>query len=806
MIDNNPIYTPSYQVYPDEKFDPSQIRRLALRYLRYWPLFIISIILLLAGTYFYNRYTTPRYSSQMTLMVKAEKKGTLEEVAEGLKGSSAASGSQSLENEIEILQSRSMAEATLRRLDFGVSYFSVGKFGSREMYLDRPFTVVIDSLHPQLLNATFKVKVLSSNHFHIESDVQHAYSFDPLKQESLANPVGFKAGNYQFGQYIEGPSYKFKLAPIFPAAGAEYTFYFNSLLDLAGHYAGSVWISPTNRSTTILRLSMEGTVPTKIVAYLNKLAETYIDKGLQEKSQMAAKAFTFIDEQLKITRDSLEQVESQLQQFRSKHRVMESTSEGQSALSRMQVLEKDKVGVDMKLQYFAYLQKYLQENPNPQELIVPTAMGVEAPELQTLIANLITLYTEQQELRLSTREENPYFRSLLQNIKSTKLAIEENIRNNVNLLKLQQQNLAGQISKADKQIVQLPGVERDLVNIRRKFTINETIYNYLLEKRAESGITKASKTPDQMILDRAISAYPVYPNTRRNYMFALLMGIGLPLGLLVIRDYFNDKITDVKDLQRGTQLPVLGIIPHNKYGKGLVAVEHPRSVVAESFRTLRSSLQYIASQKNHKRIMVTSGVSGEGKSFTAANLAASLATGGKKTCLLGLDLRRPRVQEEFSNVTLPGGQGLSTYLAGMSAEMDLVISSGIPNLDLIFSGPIPPNPSELLLGQNMIQLINRLEQYYDYVVMDTAPLGLVSDSLDLIHLSDVVIYMVRQGYSPRQTLDDLHAIKAQRNIKNLFLVLNDVALTGYNYGYGNKYGRGYYEEDSEKPARRKKNS
>jgi capsular exopolysaccharide synthesis family protein len=271
----------------------------------------------------------------------------------------------------------------------------------------------------------------------------------------------------------------------------------------------------------------------------------------------------------------------------------------------------------------------------------------------------------------------------------------------------------------------------------------------------------------------------------------------------MVRDYFNDKITDIKDLQRGTQIPVLGIIPHHTYEKGLVAMEHPRSMVAESFRTLRSSLQYIASQKNHKRIMITSGVSGEGKSFTAANLAASLARGGKKTCLLGVDLRRPRVQEEFPNLDLHNGQGLSTYLAGMSASQDLIVPSGVPDLDIIVSGPVPPNPSELLLSQNMAQLISRLEQHYDYVIMDTAPLGLVSDSLDLLHLSDVVIYLVRQGYSPRQTLEDLHAIRQQRDIKNLFLILNDVELASSSYGYMKKYGKGYYEEYSEKPAKQK---
>jgi capsular exopolysaccharide synthesis family protein len=803
-MDNNPVYSPTYQVYPTEKLDSSKITRLVLGYLRYWPLFLVSAVMFVVGAYFYNRYTIPRYSSSMTLMVKAEKKGTLEEVAEGLKGSTGTSGGQSLDNEMEILRSRSMAEATLRGLDFGVSYFSIGKFGSRELYLDRPFTVVVDSLHPQLLNAIFTVKVLSDSHYKIDCDLQGAYPFDPAQQKWVSRPVNFAAKSYRYGEYVEGSAYRFKLEPVSLSPGAEYKFFLRSLLDLAGEYSGAVWVSPTNRSTSILRLSMEGTVPDKIVIYLNTLAQAYIDKGLEDKSQMATKTFMFIDEQLKITQDSLMRVEDQLQQFRSKHRVMESTSEGRSALAMTEALEKEKVAVDMKLQYFAYLQKYLKENADPHDLIVPTAMGVDAPELQELINSLITLYMQQQELSLSAREENPYFRSLLQNVKSTKQAILENISNNVNLLQMQRRNLLGQIAKADKQVTQLPGVERDLVNIKRKFTINETIYNYLLEKRSESGITKASKTPDQVILDQAIYAGQVYPNTKRNYTLAFLIGLALPLCFILVRDYFNNKIADIKDLQRATHIPILGIIPHNKHGNGIVTIEHSRSLVAESFRTLRSSLQYIASQKNHKRIMITSGISGEGKSFTAANLAASLARGGKKTCLMGLDLRRPRVQEEFTHINLTSGQGLSTYLAGISADNELIISSGIPNLDLILSGPVPPNPSELLMSQNMAQLINRLEQHYDYVIMDTAPLGLVSDSLDLLHLSDVVIYLVRERYSPRQTLDDLRAIREQREIKNLFLILNDVELASSKYGYMKKYGKGYYEDDVKKLPRRQK--
>jgi tyrosine-protein kinase Etk/Wzc len=391
------------------------------------------------------------------------------------------------------------------------------------------------------------------------------------------------------------------------------------------------------------------------------------------------------------------------------------------------------------------------------------------------------------------------------------MSLNENVRNIVQVSKISQKELDRRLSEIQSEVGSLPETERQLLNIQRKFNVNDRIYTFLLEKRAEAAISKASNIPSNSILDRARKASMVYPKPSMNFTIAFLIGLLLPVLIILIRDYFDDKIHSRADIESLTDVPILGVISHSTEKYNTIVISRPKSIIAETFRSLRTNLQFIAAEKDKRVFTITSTLSGEGKTFTAINMASIFALSGKKTLLLSCDLRKPKLYDDFN---LNNEKGMTTYLVGRCSVNDIVQSSGYEFLDIVTSGPVPPNPSELLESKRMNELMEEMRQEYDFIVIDSPPVGLVTDAVFLMKQSDANIYVVRQNYSSKHAMSTLNDLVRSTGLKNITIAVNDVDFTdraygrtgygyGYGYGYGNEYGY-YYGGENEGKKKSKK--
>ncbi|HEY4787549.1 MAG TPA: polysaccharide biosynthesis tyrosine autokinase, partial [Bacteroidales bacterium] len=385
-------------------------------------------------------------------------------------------------------------------------------------------------------------------------------------------------------------------------------------------------------------------------------------------------------------------------------------------------------------------------------------------------------------------------------INELRQSVLKNIDNLIYASKLSLQDIDKRIDDITKTGNKLPEAQRKLIGYERKFKLNDALYTYLLTKRSETQIAKASYLPDNEVLDEASTDEfrMVYPNTHRNYLIALLLGLGVPAAFLLLREYFNTKVQADEDIEKVTDFPILGHVVRNKETSRSVVTDYPMSLTAESIRAIRTNFQFVAKAQEHNTIVLTSSIKGEGKSFTALNIALSLGLNDKKTVLINFDLRRPRLQDYLGVES--EDKGLSAYLSGNADLDEIILSTKFSNLDAIMAGVIPPNPMELIAGQRTKVLFEELKNRYDYILVDTPPIGMVADALLLLNYSDVNIFIVRQNYTLKKVLAQLMQTLKKRGINNMNIVLNDIRLDHrygmYNYGYAYNYGYGYIDENS----------
>jgi tyrosine-protein kinase Etk/Wzc len=764
------------------------VKAFFFKYLPYWPFFLLSVLLSLTVAYFSNRYATPIYSINSTLLLKdAKGASTPNDFLQGLQSFKVA---QNLQNEIGILSSRSMAEATLKKLDFSISYFSDGNVKNTEIFNDIPIRVDIDSTHTQLWGQLFELTILNSQQFEIGLEKEKNI-FGSFSASNSFLP--FQSGKFNFGEYIEGGGYRFKIEKtnFFDQRKKGLQFKLNSLESLVNNYAGRVRVAPISKASSIVSLTLDSSIPSKDISYLNKFSETYINMGLMEKNLIARNTINFINEQLNGVSDSLDSVEDRLQQFRTANRSIDLTEAGTQVFQKLSALESRMEVQRLKLKYYSYLLEYISKNRDLKEIVAPSVLEIEDNVTTNLVGKLIELYAQRNSIAYTATDENPYIPELDSRIKALTQTLEENVRNAIKSVQLEAGEINNRVRIAEGDLSRLPKTERALVSIKRKFSLNENLYVYLLQKRAEAGIAKASNLPDSRIIDEARVASLIYPKPSRNYTMALVIGFLIPIGLLFAKEYLNDTITSREELERLTKIPILGVVMHNRKPTNLVISSNPKSAVSETFRSLRSNLQYIASDLDRKVILITSGISGEGKTFCAINLATVLALSGKKTLLVGVDLRKPRIFNDFG---LSNEVGLSTYLIGQANKQQVIQPTHIDDLDVITAGPLAPNPTELLMTKRFGDFVKELKSEYENIVFDSPPLGLVADSFELLKYTDVTLYVVRQNYTSKGILSTINNLYSKGNISNVSIVLND--FSGQNtYGYGYGYGYGYYDDD-----------
>ena len=743
-----------------------------------WYWFASVLFISVSIAYGINRYSQKIFSVSSTLLIKDDQNGGISNIATSvIPGGDIFKSQQNLKNEIEILKSYSLNYRVMKELkSFHVVYFGVGRRGIVEkmMYETCPFVVVYDSLELEPKGTKVSVSILNEKQVRIE--LNGAINFDTVSnfgERFLRNGFDFIINKRYPGNLVYSKS-----------SSNNYYFYFTNPGILANQYRAKLSVVPRDKDASLVTLSVSGFVPEQEADYLNMLMRVYIDYGLEFKKKIADQTIAFINVQLEKISDSLELAAKKLESFRQENKFIDLKDEVTTLQGRVEKGNVEKSEFELQMQYYNYLSEYIKIKDADGTIISPSVIGITDNVLLGLINRLSTLQHQKVELVFNIMDNQPAIEQIDKQISETKEALRENIKNCIASLDLSKSETEKKITLNETEMGKLPSIEKRFVNIQRQFDLNNSIYTYLLEKRAESGIAQASTLPDNRTIDFAQSRGIIKPKTKNNLIIALVLGLLFPAAALSLIDFLNNKVIDKKDVIRKTKVPVIGYISHSDSKNEIPVVEKPASSLSESFRSIRTALKYYVKENKVVVIAVSSTITAEGKTFISINLAAIIAMLGKKVLLIGLDLRKPRINRVFEFDDSPG---MSTYLSGNCAYEEIIKKTQVGNLFYAPSGPVPPNPAELIETDQMKKFMQRAKKEYDFIIFDTPPVAIVTDALLLAEYADINLFIVRQRYTSLNTIDLIEQLNIHGELKNMAIVLNDISVSGY-YGYGIRYG------------------
>jgi capsular exopolysaccharide synthesis family protein len=777
----------------DEDRDSINFKQTLLKYLKYWPFLAASLSVAILAAFVLNQYTPNHYKIQSKFLIQEEANPMNLFNFSTIGSSGVLPKGEKFANETIMLKSRSVAEVVLDQLNFDVEYYEEGLLTNKEIYSKTPVKAEVDWTHPQLVNGYLRISWSDSLTYNLTLIDPEYVQFSPtedqfpiIERPSLAND------QFPFSEWVDMPFAKFRIYLTNSEKQGSVLLKFRDRESLILEYTGDlVQILPTDKNSTILAFSIETTQPVKGRDYLNTLMDVFLDNELEEKNRMARNTVDFINSQLSGIADSLNYTENKLEKFRSSHRTYNITTEGSTIFEKLSELEKALSEENYKRDYYQNLQDYLVREEYT-EIVVPSGLGIEDPVLNQLIGELIRLQSDKSRFLATQTPSSPTVLEVNRKIKDLTTSIKE-VLNNVNRnTSLLISDLEKRISKIENQFGRLPQTEQDLLNIKRRYSLNETLYTFLLQRRAEAAITLASNTPSNKIVEKAaLNFIPMILKPLLNYFLAVLLGTLFPIAVIVLQEIFSTKIKDIKELEQQLAVPVLGTIPQNKKYSTLVVLHHPKAGITEAFRALRTNIHFLLPKEKSLVVMITSTIAGEGKTFCAINLASVYSIGGKKTLLIGCDLHKAF---RFQDLQVSNAVGLSTYLSQEVDELPSVIQSTIyPNLSVLSPGPVPPNPSELLISTRFENLMEELKRTYEIIVLDSSPMGLTNETVYLTGMADLTLLILRQNYSDKAFVDDINSLRDKKGLRNIFVAFNDVQekdLHHHGYGYG------YYDEDS----------
>jgi tyrosine-protein kinase Etk/Wzc len=760
-----------------------------------WYFLLSGVIFGLGVAYLYNKITLPKYDVSSSILIKDYENSFERQSSELFSGFGIFAGAKKFQNELQVLKSRPLIRNAINNLDFQISYFNRTRFNKKELYKNSPFIVVLNQNYPQPVGLEFDVEIMDDNTFRIKakSDEADLYSF--TTGDIIQEIKDFKVDETgYFGNVIKSDHFSFKLIlnknfSFNEFKSNKFSFIINDLDGLAKAYENALKVEKIDIEASVAQISLETTVPAKDIDFINSLTSEYLTKDQEEKIHASVKTIEYIDNQLGSISDSLRRAELNLQKFQTSNRVMDISVKSGRVYNQLQDLEREKGNMVIKYKYYQYINEYFEKNKELSDLIAPSSMGIEDPLLNNLIEELTKLNTERTSLVENNQAKSPYLKQINIKIDNLKNTIAENIKYVINTTDIALRDLNTRINRLNSEINKLPKTERELLGYERKFNLNNTIYTYLLEKRAEAQITKASYMPGAEVIEPAeiTGEGPEAPKKNINYILGVLLGFILPFTVLRIRDVLQNKITENTNIEKLTNIPILGQIYTNNKKVNLIVQNFPKSHIAESFRITRTSLNYFIDNNDCSILVITSSFGQEGKSFISINLAASLASIEKRVVILGFDLRKPKVYERLN---IKNDVGISSFLINQAGFEDIIQHTNIENLDTITSGPIPPNPSELIASSRTNDLFSFLKNHYDYIIVDTPPVGLLSDTYVLMDKADLNIYVVRQNQTPKREFQSIIKDLKDKNFKNLCLIVNDIPLVKKS-----KYGYEYYEEN-----------
>ena len=768
------------------------IQELLFRYLIHWPWFVISIIICIACAWGYLRLTTPIYNISATVLIKDEKKGggasmssDLEKM--GLEGF--VSSSSNVDNEIEVLRSKSLAREVVNNLGLFVTYMDEDEFPSKELYHTSPVLVSLTHQEADKLPGRMEINMILQPTGALgvqitvgEKEYQKQFDKLPAVFPTDEGTVAFFANNDTLSA----------VCPENITKERHITAFINRPFSVLKEYVNSLSIAPTSKTTSVVVISLENTNTRRGRDYINKLLEMYNINANNDKNEVAQKTAEFIDERIGIISKELGSTEQDLENFKRSAGITDLNSEAQIALTGNAEYEKKRVENQTQINLVMDLQRYMKGN---EYEVLPSNIGLQDAASAGAIDRYNQMLVERKRLLRTSTENNPTIINLDTSIRAMRTNVQATLDATLKGLQITKEDLAREASRYSRRINDAPTQERQFVSIARQQEIKSGLYLMLLQKREENAITLAATANNAKIIDEALADdNPISPKKTIVYLAALVLGVGLPVGVIYLIGLTKFKIEGRADVEKLTSLPVVGDIPLADEKTGSIAVfENQNNLMSETFRNVRTNLQFML-ENGKNVILVTSTISGEGKSFISANLAISLSLLGKKVVIVGLDIRKPGLNKVFN---IPKKEhGITQYLTNTTANlMDFVQPSDInKNLFILPGGTVPPNPTELLARGGLEKAIETLKANFDYVILDTAPVGMVTDTLLIGRVADLSVYVCRADYTHKAEFTLINELAENNKLPNLCIAVNGLDLNsrkyGYYYGYG-KYGKYY---------------
>lgn len=776
-----------YNQTQDHENEPSlDVREILKPYTSRWYWLIVGALVTVCAAYFYLRYTVPVYNTESTLLIKEVQKSTPDVSVLSEIGGVGGMGTNSVDNEIEIFKSKKLMISVVKELGLETDIYSEGKLRDAELYKETsPFIVRVVSENPKgKYPADDVTAVVHGNDITLES-------------ASFKNPVKTvfdKTVSLPFGIII------FQKNPAFlqhSSKSSSYKVHFMSAMSRARNLLSNLKVSLLQENATVIKLSLDHPLPAKAEDILNRLAVNYNREAILDKNSEAQKTATFIDERITLIGQELGKVENEKENFKVQNNIADIQSEAELSLQTSAEVRQKQIENESQLELINSLIGSINRQNNDQ--VLPLNVGLSDSESNTNISMYNQLVLERGRLLENSTNANPVVQDVTKQINSLKSAVMKSLQKSRAALQISRNAVQTEQNRLSGKISRIPVQEKMFRSIERQQNIKEQLYLLLLQRREEAAISLAIAAPKARVVDDALTINVISPKTQTIYLGALGVGLLLPLLIIYIVELFNNKVTSRYDLEKLVKgASILGEIPSLEKGAPELVEVNDLSALAEAFRILITNINFMLpkNKKGHV-ILVTSTVKGEGKTFTSVNLALTLATPRKKIIIIGSDIRNPQLQRY--NESRKGLVGLSEFMFDEQMAISEIIHSTSfnPNCDVIYSGAITPNPAELLSNGRYQELIQSLKPAYDYIILDTAPLMLVTDSFLIADVADMTLYVTRSGHTEKELIGFMNNQIRDKKITNVGVVLNDVSKVHSGYGYGYKYGYGYNNKEEE---------
>ena len=774
-----------------EKEDTVAVKKFLHRLLRnsYW--FIFSMAIGAGIAFLATKFMDPAYKTRTLILIRDDSAGGMMNDG-GI--TQALTKDVNIQNNIGILTSFSLNKQVLNNLDWTTAWYKKDLFRDDELYGNEPFIITMSPNAPNIFDVPVYVSMVDSLNYQVK--IEESFDYQGVATNLNVSEI------IKFGEPFTNRYFNFTVWK--KAENPSGTFYFKFIDPRwqTMNYTSKVNVSTEEQNSDLINVSLTDTDPQKAADYLNELSKVFIQFSLIEKNKKSASTVKFIDNQLSGVIDTLKETGRNFSSFRSQNQIINIGQEGDLIVQKLGELKTERQNEQARLAYYENLHKYLNDKEKMKQVMVPSVVGITDASLTNLVSKLSDLYSRREIISYTVKDKNPSYVLIENEINMTTQKLKENLASLINNSTITLSNLDRRIGNMNSQLQAYPKTEQELMNIKRSFDLNNELYTYLLKKRAEAAITHASNVPDAQILDQAEedTATKIGPMPMFNIVIGSVGGFAIPLIIMLIASYFNDKINSAEEIEQLTSIQIVGNVVSSPHKKELTpALKYPRSAFAESLRELRTNLRFLYPDEKSKVISINSVIPREGKSFTAVNLASMIAINSMKVLIIDCDLRKPSLHKSLG---CQNYIGLSTYLVSQNERDEIIQKTSVENLFLIPGGPIPPNPSEMLETGRLEKLIQEAREEFDYIIIDNAPLSLVSDGIIISQFTDVNLFVLRQDYSTKGEVRFVNHMNINKSMKNAGIILNDIhvrkyAQVGYygaKYSYKHSYGYDYYLE------------